>query len=500
MVDPARRGAELRAARRGRRARPLRLLRGAGLHADAAARGRGRRDRARLHGAPPGHDAGRDRQRAARRRDARALPRRADRAGDRAAAAGAHAARRRGGASAGGGGRDGGDGARAGAAGGAAIPFRARRHAAGAPALERPLRGDADGAPAPATAAGATSAVTRWREDVTRDDWGTLRLPARRAERRRVVGRLPAERRRAGRATRSRSPRTAPSSSRRDGTITTTLEVVVSPEDDAEVRRVSIANHGQPRRARSSSPPTPSSCWRRPRPTRRIRPSPSCSCRRSTSPSVGALLATRRRRSPAEPEIWAAHLAVVEGEAVGDPEFETDRARFLGRGREVRAPIAVMDGRPLSEHASARCSIRSSPCAAACGFRRARRRASRSGRWSPRRRAATCSTWSTSITTPTAFERAATLAWTQAQVQLRHLGIDAGGGEPLPASRRLTCSTPIPRCGRRPTPSGAAAAGRPALWAQGISGDLPIVLRADRRAPRISPSSGSCCAPTSTGG
>ena len=49
-----------------------------------------------------------------------------------------------------------------------------------------------------------------------------------------------------------------------------------------------------------------------------------------------------------EPEIWAAHLAVVEGESVGGVEFETDRARFLGRGRGVRTPISVLDGRPLS--------------------------------------------------------------------------------------------------------------------------------------------------------
>ena len=51
---------------------------------------------ARLHGAPSGHDAGRARQRAARRRDARALPRRAHRSGHRAAAAGARPAGRRG--------------------------------------------------------------------------------------------------------------------------------------------------------------------------------------------------------------------------------------------------------------------------------------------------------------------------------------------------------------------------------------------------------------------
>ena len=63
---------------------------------------------------------------------------------------------------------------------------------------------------------------------------------------------------------------------------------------------------------------------------------------------VGVLLATRRLRSPGEHQVWAAHLTVVEGETVGNVEFETDRARFLGRGHEIRTPISVMDGRPLS--------------------------------------------------------------------------------------------------------------------------------------------------------
>ena len=49
---------------------------------------------------------------------------------------------------------------------------------------------------------------------------------------------------------------------------------------------------------------------------------------------VGALLATRRRREPDEPEIWAGHLAVVDGESIGEAEIETDRARFIGRGQE----------------------------------------------------------------------------------------------------------------------------------------------------------------------
>jgi len=51
---------------------------------------------------------------------------------------------------------------------------------------------------------------------------------------------------------------------------------------------------------------------------------------------LDAILATRRRRAPNEPEVWAAHHSVAEGEGVGKSEFETNRSRFLGRGRNVR--------------------------------------------------------------------------------------------------------------------------------------------------------------------
>jgi cyclic beta-1,2-glucan synthetase len=62
----------------------------------------------------------------------------------------------------------------------------------------------------------------------------------------------------------------------------------------------------------------------------------------------GAILATRRPRETHEQKIWAAHLAVVEGETIGAPEIETDRARFLGRGRSLRSAAAMVDGAALS--------------------------------------------------------------------------------------------------------------------------------------------------------
>ena len=70
-------------------------------------------------------------------------------------------------------------------------------------------------------------------------------------------------------------------------------------------------------------------------------------------PNLGAILATRRRRSAGDPLVWAAHLAVVEGETSGDVQFETDRARFLGRGQTIRSPAAIADGWPLSNTAGA---------------------------------------------------------------------------------------------------------------------------------------------------
>ena len=74
-----------------------------------------------------------------------------------------------------------------------------------------------------------------------------------------------------------------------------------------------------------------------------------------------------------------------------------------------------------------------------------------------------------------AFERAATLAWTQAQVQLHHLGIDPGeaglfqrlAGHLLHAGPTLRPSSDTILRG---------AGGQPGLWPMGISGDLPIVL------------------------
>ncbi len=190
-------------------------------------------------------------------------------------------------------------------------------------------------------------------------------------------------------------------------------------------------------------------------------------------PGLGALLATRRRRAPSEPTVWAAHLAVSDGDVVGKREFETDRARFLGRGDGVREPSTVLDGRPLSGAVGTvldpifalRRRVRIAPGATA-----------RVDFWtmlaSSREEVMSLVDKHHDIG---AFERAGALAWTQAQVQLHHLGIDrvsAGQYQRLAGHMIYAASTLRP-----PSESiGSGSAGQPELWSLGISGDLPIIL------------------------
>ena len=259
---------------------------------------------------------------------------------------------------------------------------------------------------------------------------------------------------------------------RRDGDVTTTLDVVVSAENDAEVRRVCVANMGG--RVRTLELTSYAEIVLAPPVADDAHPAFSkLFVQTEYVAEIGVILATRRRRSPEEPEAWAAHLAVVEGDVDGELEFETDRARFVGRGRQIRSAIAAVDGRPLSGTDgtvldpifSLRRRMRLAPGATA-----------RVAFWT--------------LAAPTrgevldladqhcdaaAYERAATLAWTQGQVELHHLGIARDeamlfqriAGHVLYSDPTLRPSSDALRRGN---------GGLPLLWAQGISGELPIVL------------------------
>jgi cyclic beta-1,2-glucan synthetase len=257
-----------------------------------------------------------------------------------------------------------------------------------------------------------------------------------------------------------------------DAALTTTLDVMVSSEDDAEVRRVSITNHGnRPREIELTS--YAEIALARQADDVAHPAFAKLFVQTEFAPNLGAILATRRRRSSADPLVWAAHLAVVEGESSGDVQFETDRARFLGRGQTIRSSAMITEGWPLSNTAGAVLDPIFS----------LRRRVK-----VPRGGTVRVAFWTMVAASrdevlaladrhhdPMAFERATALAWTQAQTQLRHLGISSDEANLF---QRLANRVLYADCALRP-PSDAIKLGlRPAstLWANGISGDLPIVL------------------------
>ena len=190
-------------------------------------------------------------------------------------------------------------------------------------------------------------AITRWREDVYPRLLGVLHLSSRYAEWPGLVSGLSSLPASNPTATKPVSLKITPSSFDVTVALTTTLEVVVSPEDDAEVRRVSIANLGS--RTREVEVTSYAELVIAPQSADEAHPAFSnLFVETEFVADAEALLATRRRQSENEKPVWLAHVAAVEGESVGELQFETDRARFLGRGHQVRDAVSIMDGRPLS--------------------------------------------------------------------------------------------------------------------------------------------------------
>ena len=314
-------------------------------------------------------------------------------------------------------------------------------------------------------------AVTRWREDLTRDCWGTY-IFLRDEQSGNVWS--------AGYQPSCIEPdayeavfyEDRAEILRRDRSLTTTLEVVVSSEDDAEMRRVSISNMGV--RARDVQVTSFAELSLATQAADVSHPAFSnLFVETEYVPDVGALLATRRKRSDDETPVWAAHVLAVEAETIGDLQFETDRAKFLGRARCVRNSVSIIDGRPLSNTVG-------SVLDPAISLRRIVR--------VPPGKTVHL-TFSTVVASTRdealaladkyhdarTFERALTLAWTQAQVQLHHLGISV---EEAHLFQRLANAVLYSDASLRPSTDvlSRSTLDISTLWAQGISGDLPIVL------------------------
>jgi cyclic beta-1,2-glucan synthetase len=313
-------------------------------------------------------------------------------------------------------------------------------------------------------------AITRWREDATRDCWGTYIFL-----RDEQTGNVWS----AGYQPTGAEPDEYEATffedhaeiKRRNRSLTTLLEVTVSP-DDAEVRRLSITNLGS--RVRTIQVTSYAELSLAPQAADLAHPAFSnLFVETEFVPNAGALVATRRKRSANETAVWAAHMLEVEGESIGDLQYETDRAKFLGRARDVRNAVSILDGRALSNTVgsvldpvmSLRRTVRIPPASTV--------RLSFSTIVAPTREEVL--DLADKYRDASTFDRISTLAWTQAQVQLHHLGIHP---EEAQLFQRLANAVIYNDTSMRPSSDllGKSSLELPVLWAQGISGDLPIIL------------------------
>ncbi|MEO8187223.1 MAG: glycosyl transferase, partial [Burkholderiaceae bacterium] len=313
-------------------------------------------------------------------------------------------------------------------------------------------------------------AINRWREDPTCDDWGTYVL-LRDAESGSVwsAGLQPC-----GGAPDKYSVSLSDACVqivRHDGSLETTLEVAVASSIDAELRRLTIVNHGAVPRtlevtsyaelvlgsaAADASHPAFSKMFVQ---------------TEAVDGGDGILLGRRRKRARHDPDVWAAHFSSGDGQA-GAFNFETDRARFIGRGRTLRDAVA-MQGKGLSNTAgtvldpvfSIRRRVSVGPGARV-----------RVAFWTVAADSRTeVLTHCKSLRTPGASERTLAAAAKHASSEHERLHID---GEQAEAFQRLVGPLlyadpawrgPLPVVER-------ASGGAPVLWGGGISGDRPIVL------------------------
>jgi cyclic beta-1,2-glucan synthetase len=257
---------------------------------------------------------------------------------------------------------------------------------------------------------------------------------------------------------------------RADNGIHTETEVVVLPEDDVEIRRITLINRSvRTRRLNLTSYVELSLA-----PHNADRQHPAFNklfIQTEAVPQDQTLLAYRRPRREDDPPIYVAHRFSLEHAADEALQFETDRRRFIGRGRTLANPMGVFQelsnsqGFVLDPILSLRQSLSLAPgqriqvtLVLAAGETR-QQVLGLMGKYSD----------------PHAIDRAMDFAWTSAQVELRLLRI-----RPDEARRfqQLASHLLFPNPLLRPPAERIEEnrKGQAGLWPYGISGDLPIAL------------------------
>jgi len=259
---------------------------------------------------------------------------------------------------------------------------------------------------------------------------------------------------------------------RRDGDIETRMEIAVASDDAAEIRRVTIYNRSGTQRDIELT--SYGEVVMQPLDVDRSHPAfGNLFVQTEWLPDNSAILAMRRPRSMTDKVKWCGHVVAVGPGATGTVTCETDRARFIGRGRSARDPVALDKDATLSGTVGAVLdpifALRATVTVAAG------------------RSAEVTFTTFVSEEREAAIQladlyhdsysarRALDLSWAQTQAELRDLGIT-----PADAAlyQELAGHLIYPHPGFKGlAPKGKdIEVGQNELWAMGISGDFPILL------------------------
>ena len=312
--------------------------------------------------------------------------------------------------------------------------------------------------------------VTRWREDATKDDhgifcyikdvgtgnfWSNTYEPTLRAARKYEVlfsaGHVEFR--------------------RRDNGINANTEIVVSPEDDTEMRRVRVTNTTlftktleitsytevvMTAQAADEAHPAFSNLF----------------VQTEILPEQKAVICTRRPRSEEETPPWMFHLMNVHGAAVEAISYETARSAFIGRGRSLSYPQAMdaetlsgSHGAVLDPVAAIRCRIVVKPGQTVTidlifGISETRN---------------ACDALIGKYRDEHLKDRAFELSWTHNQVLLRQINATEADAQ---LYDQLASSIVYPNPDLRGDPAVMFnnVRGQSGLWSHSVSGDLPIVL------------------------
>jgi len=133
---------------------------------------------------------------------------------------------------------------------------------------------------------------------------------------------------------------------RRDGSIESKMEVVVSPEDDIEIRKVTLKNAGN--QGRSLELTSYMEVTLQSFEGDAVHPSFS-NLFISTEyvPEKGCLLGSRRARVSGGTVPFIMHKIVTQEELEGSITYETSRINFIGRGRDLKSPSALDNNNTL---------------------------------------------------------------------------------------------------------------------------------------------------------